>query len=300
MFGKKPAVQKKKQRDGMPAWLWMFIGSFFTLMVVVFLYLWQPFQSSDIETPRDGLQVNNDDPAAPAESTAATENAAQQPTTGTKQPSEDQSQEKAQYEFYDLLPEQQVTPVPDKAIAVTNTKTQTQQKADVTLKLPTEAFDNDATFTPEDTYDGPESSPTQTSSTSVSDKPTGDTPATNKPTSNKPTQNKPTSAAATTSNTKESVDPIEAMIAKDAAQQQSQDKSYILQVKSFLTSEEADRRRVEVLLAGVDATVVKSKDSNDRTLYKVISERYSNKSDAFAAQQRLETAGIDALVVERK
>lgn len=98
MFGKAPrgATQRPATPDVkkplVPAWLWLIFGTLLGLSFAVVLYLWQPWQpSSRVEPERIGAE--------------STDSAA----TGEQKQSED-------YQFYDLLPKQQVTPVPDQEI----------------------------------------------------------------------------------------------------------------------------------------------------------------------------------------
>ncbi|MEF3088081.1 SPOR domain-containing protein, partial [Bacillus altitudinis] len=53
-------------------------------------------------------------------------------------------------------------------------------------------------------------------------------------------------------------------------------RTYILQINSFDNADDADKRRAEVLMAGVDAQIVKKRLSNDQTVYQVISRAMSS------------------------
>lgn len=75
--------------------------------------------------------------------------------------------------------------------------------------------------------------------------------------------------------------------------------TYILQIRSYDNPEDADRMRAAVMMAGVDARIVKRVD-NDVVLYQVISNVMSSKQDVMHASQRLSDSGIDSLVVEQK
>lgn len=280
MFGKKPegVQKKKKKRSGIPAVVWMFMGSMLTLMIGVFLYLWQPFKTPGDTEPKDGIQVNRDS----------------KPSTGQKstQPNKNSSQD-GDYQFYDLLPEQDVTPIPDKSISVDqDTERADDQRADVTLKLPSETVDDDVTYTSNDTYDGEPATDSGSANSSQTQTHTTDT-------------SKP---ADTTSGSQDTIDPIEAIIAKagNTVKQKAEEEikkakknTYILQINSYDSAEDADKRRAEVLLAGIDAQVVKN-TATGKTRYQVISESYESKTAVFMAQQRLQSSGIDAFVVERK
>lgn len=74
--------------------------------------------------------------------------------------------------------------------------------------------------------------------------------------------------------------------------------TYILQVRSFETADEADQKRAEVMMAGVDARVVK-RDVNGETLYQVVSTPINSKDELMESYNRLQSSGIDSVVVEQ-
>lgn len=76
--------------------------------------------------------------------------------------------------------------------------------------------------------------------------------------------------------------------------------TYILQIRSYNNADEADRRRAEVLMTGVDAEVVKRGDGMGGTLYQVVSVPFISKEAAMTAYKRLQSNGIDSVVVEQK
>jgi cell division protein FtsN len=100
VFGKAPrgATQRPATPDVkkplVPAWLWLIFGTLLGLSFAVVLYLWQPWQPSSRVEPE---QISTTEP--PADSTATAE-----------------QKQSENYQFYDLLPKQQVTPVPDQAV----------------------------------------------------------------------------------------------------------------------------------------------------------------------------------------
>lgn len=77
------------------------------------------------------------------------------------------------------------------------------------------------------------------------------------------------------------------------------DVTYILQIRTYDNADEADIKRGEVLMAGVDARVVKRSDDNG-TLYQVVSVAMNSRDEAMTAYNRLQTNGIDSVVVEQK
>lgn len=78
------------------------------------------------------------------------------------------------------------------------------------------------------------------------------------------------------------------------------DVSYILQVRSYDNADEADVKRSEVLMAGVDAEVVKRELEGGGALYQVVSTPMMSRDEAMTAYNRLQTNGIDSVVVEQK
>lgn len=91
-------------------------------------------------------------------------------------------------------------------------------------------------------------------------------------------------------------------VVEDNSTYEEDDKAttYILQIRSYPNADDADVKRAEVLMAGVDAVVVRRDDAEQGThFYQVISTPMS-KDAATAAQARLSSNGIDALLVEQK
>lgn len=78
------------------------------------------------------------------------------------------------------------------------------------------------------------------------------------------------------------------------------DISYVLQVRSYEESHEAELKRGEVMMAGVDAMVVKRDDGNGGVLYTVVSAPMTSRDEAMMAYNRLQTSGIDSVVVEQR
>lgn len=97
MFGKAPrgATQRPPVKEQptqpqklIPSWLWMIFGMLLGLFIMILLYLWQPWRPAN--RPIDNTQPANT------------------PSTA--------EQTNQDYQFYDLLPKQQVTPVPNEAV----------------------------------------------------------------------------------------------------------------------------------------------------------------------------------------
>ena len=83
--------------------------------------------------------------------------------------------------------------------------------------------------------------------------------------------------------------------ADDEPNHQSQ---YILQIKSYEKAKDADLKRAEVLMAGVDAIVVRQ-DTKNGYVYQVISTPMTQK-EASATSVRLRNNGIDSLLIEQR
>lgn len=95
MFGKaprgatqRPPVKEPSNHKLIPGWLWMVFGMLLGLFIMMLLYLWQPWRPAS--RPIDATQPSS------------------------SQSSADETNK--DYQFYDLLPKQQVTPMPDEAV----------------------------------------------------------------------------------------------------------------------------------------------------------------------------------------
>ncbi len=74
---------------------------------------------------------------------------------------------------------------------------------------------------------------------------------------------------------------------------------YILQIRSYPQANDADLKRAEVLMAGVDAVVVRRKAKDGTFNYQVISTPMSSR-EAARANARLKSNGIDSLIIEQR
>lgn len=253
----------------------MFVGAVLTLMIGVFLYLSPLFNFS---------------PAGSGESTDADRQVQQRVNTDT---------DNGDYEFYDILPNQEMATIPDEDFGEGSSSSQSGQitdfEPDVVVNQPenTAPSNNDAGnfgISESTTIEPSRSNNANNAANSsndddiviVEEDATYDgTPAANN-----------TGAAANRANTANasnaSIQP-----AKPAA-------TYILQINSFGDADEADRRRAQVLMAGVDARVVKNTTSNGLPIYQVISRPMNNRQAVATAQQRLQNNGIDSIIVEQR
>ena len=273
MLAKKPkGATEKRKTSSVSGLLWMFVGAVLTLMIRVFLYLSPLFNFS---------------PAGSGESTDADRQVQQRVDTDT---------DNGDYEFYDILPNQEMATIPDEDFGEGSISSQSGQitdfEPDVVVNQPenTAPSNNDAGnfgISESTTIEPSRSNNTNSAANSsndddiviVEEDATYDgTPAANN-----------TGAAANRANTANaSIQP-----AKPAA-------TYILQINSFGDADEADRRRAQVLMAGVDARVVKNTTSNGLPIYQVISRPMNNRQAVATAQQRLQNNGIDSIIVEQR
>ncbi len=76
-------------------------------------------------------------------------------------------------------------------------------------------------------------------------------------------------------------------------------KSYILQINSYNEASQADKRRAQVLMAGVDAKVIK-KVNGGSVVYQVVSTAMNKPSEVLKSQRLLQKNGIDSLIVEQR
>ncbi len=274
MLAKKPkGATEKRKTSSVSGLLWMFVGAILTLMIGVFLYLSPLFDFS------------------PAESTAGNDPDRQvQPRVNTDTDNGD-------YEFYDILPNQEMANIPDENIAETDNNDIEDMAAfepDAVVTQP----DSAATSRDDDTgnfgiAESTTSEPSRgnnagTANNSddiviVEEEATYDGSA--------PAGNNSANRANNSNNAGAGNASIQA--AKPAT-------TYILQINSFSDADEADRRRAQVLMAGVDARVVKNMTGNGLPIYQVISRSMNNRQAVATAQQRLQNNGIDSIIVEQR
>lgn len=270
MLAKKPkGATEKRKTSSVSGLLWMFVGAVLTLMIGVFIYLSPLFDFS------------------PADSTAGNDPDRQ------VQPRVDTDTDNGDYEFYDILPNQEMATIPDEDIAETGNDRIgdiSTFEPDVVVTQPEDgsASRNDDTGNfgiSENTVIAPSRGNSAATSNSgddiviVEEDATydGSTPAISNNTS--------------TNNAGAGTASVQA--AKPAA-------TYILQINSFGDADEADRRRAQVLMAGVDARVVKNTTGNGLPIYQVISRPMNNRQAVTTAQQRLQNNGIDSIIVEQR
>ncbi|WP_350657349.1 SPOR domain-containing protein [Psychrobacter sp. S1-30-MNA-CIBAN-0213] len=270
MLAKKPkGATEKRKSSSVSGLLWMFVGAILTLMIGVFLYLSPLFNFS------------------PADSTAGTD-----PDRQVQQRVETDT-DNSDYEFYDILPNQEMATIPDEDIGETGDGQVGDMGAfepDVVVTQPknNSASRNDDTGNfgiSESTVIEPNRGNSAATNNSGDDIVIVEEDATydgSAPAGN--TANRANNTGAGTASIQQ---------AKPAA-------TYILQINSFGDADEADRRRAQVLMAGVDARVVKNTTGNGLPIYQVISRPMNSRQAVTTAQQRLQNNGIDSIIVEQR
>ena len=240
----------------------MLVGAILTLMIGVFLYLSPLFDFS------------------PTDSTAGSDPDRQ------VQPRVDTDTDNSDYEFYDILPNQEMATIPDEDLGEIDGQTGNINE-----------FEPDVVVNqPEDT-----SSPTDTGNFGIAESTTREPSRSNTDTADNDiviieentTYDGAPPANNTTFNRAAETGTASVQRATPAA-------TYILQINSFGNADEADRRRAQVLMAGVDARVVKNTTGNGLPIYQVISRPINNRQAVASAQQRLQNNGIDSIIVEQR
>ena len=262
MLAKKPKGATERRKSSSASGLvWMFVGALLTLMIGVFLYLSPLFDFNPADTP-------DTDP-----------NRQVQPRVNTDTDNSD-------YEFYDILPNQEMATIPDEAIGTESSQADNP-----------EAFEPDVVITqPDTTVNGNEDlGNSESTTTDINRAPSSGA------TSNTDNDIVIVEENATYDGTTPSANSATPNRANTGAVQKPvAATTYILQINSFGNADEADRRRAQVLMAGIDAKVVKNTTSSGAPIYQVISRPMNNRQVVTNAQQRLQNNGIDSIIVEQR
>ncbi|WP_230657265.1 SPOR domain-containing protein [Psychrobacter sp. I-STPA10] len=288
MLAKKPkgATQKQNSGSGIAGLIWMFVGAILTLMIGLFLYLWNPFDMGQTDTQAEPRVV--------------------QPKVNTDQDNE--------YEFYDLLPEQQITNIPDEAIIVDRPPQEEQVDSlepDVVVLVPIPQ--NEQAEADSNTDNSQSNDNRNNQNFGISEETILNPLPEQEPTRTRVPRNEivvveeqetydGTDASSNTSgsNTNNSANNHTNSNAATTTRSTTPQRTYILQINSYTNADEADRRRAQVLMAGVDAKVIKNETANGQTIYQVISNKMTNRQSVVSAQQKLQNNGIDSLIVEQR
>lgn len=288
MLAKKPkGAVERKRGGGIASLLWMFVGAILTIMFGLFIYLWNPFDIGS-ETTVEERDV---------------------------EPINQETSQTGDYEFYDLLPEQEITSIPDEAIIDDNELTidSDSLEPDVVISAPTpqerEPELNTGNYGVAENSGSNQNEPQQAQGEQqiviVEEEGTYDEPLNNGNGANSNGNGANGNGANTRNQDRVPAQNNNNRNANSAAPAQSAasaqpKQSYILQINSFSNAQEADKRRAQVLMAGVDAHVVKNKLANGQVLYQVVSSNMTSRQSVIAAQQKLQNNGIDSLIVEQR
>lgn len=262
MLAKKPkGATEKRKSSSVSGLLWMFVGAILTLMIGVFIYLSPLFDFS----PADSGAANDPDRQV--------------------QPRVDTDTDNSDYEFYDILPNQEMATIPDEEMTdIDNDQIGEIEEfePDVVVTQPDEGnfgIAESTTIEPSEDNNAATSNGSNDIVIVEEDATYDEAPASN----GNNTSNRANNPSAGT---------VSVQPAKPA--------TYILQINSFGDADEADRRRAQVLMAGVDARVVKNMTGNGLPIYQVISRPLNNRQAVTTAQQRLQNNGIDSIIVEQR
>lgn len=236
----KQGATPKKPSNSMETLAKIVVGVLFLAVVSLFIYLLNPF--SQPKTNSDTLET----------------------TVTPKKVTED----KQEYQFYDLLREQNVTGASAKPI---ENNVQNKPDAVVIQKKSAQSPQVSDESKVED----------EKSSLAVAELP-------------------PNNEVANSKTQPESQINKEKSKAKAVIENTNLKQTYILQINSFDNVDDADRRRAEVLMAGVDAQIVKRRLEDNTWIYQVISRQMPNAEMAQQAQKRLQNSGIDSLIIEQR
>lgn len=287
MLAKKPKGATEKRRSSSSSasgLLWMFVGAVLTLMIGLFIYLSPFFNFS----PTGG-------------STASDPDRQVQPRVNTDTDNSD-------YEFYDILPNQEMASIPDEDFGEFDNNqigNSGDFKPDVVVSQPQNSagsssedsgnfgISENTVIEPSRGNNNAANSSDESDIVIVEEDATYDAlpPASSNNNNNSSNANNSNSNAPSRSN---------AGAGTASVQRAQPATTYILQINSFGNADEADRRRAQVLMAGVDAKVVKNTTGNGLPIYQVISRPMNNRQAVSSAQQRLQNNGIDSIIVEQR
>jgi cell division septation protein DedD len=275
MLAKKPkGATEKRKASSVSGLLWMFVGAVLTLMIGVFLYLSPLFDFS------------------PASNTATDPNKQVEPRV-------DIDTDNSDYEFYDILPSQEMATIPDEDIGEIVDNSSASFEPDVVVTQPENSADRNQNA---DNFGISENSSVEPSRGSTNDS-AGNAANTSDDNDIVIIEENTTydgTPPATSNSSNRSNSSNSAGAGSASVQRANPAPTYILQINSFGNADEADRRRAQVLMAGVDAKVVKNVTSNGLPIYQVISRSMNNRQAVTNAQQRLQNNGIDSIIVEQR
>ncbi len=254
--GKTQARRNGGSSGGLPGWAWMIIGVVLALGIVLAVpRLLKP-------DAQDGFFRPSPNPdAQPAVSTTDADAEPELPTPAGQRPRAAAGSQgtSTDYDFYTMLPEQEVPMTDAELAASTRAEAQRQQRAEAQQQA-LQAQHPDAADMAGGATTGPQPLPEQ------------------RPT---PAQQATTAPASTASATP----------AADG------DARYILQAGSFSASGDAEALKARIALLGLTARV-ESGEAAGRTVYRVRMGPYGTATDLAEAKQKLGNGGLPALAIK--
>lgn len=255
--GKTQARRNGGSSGGLPGWAWMIIGVVLALGIVLAVpRLLKP-------DSQDGFFRPSPNPdAQPAVSTTEADAEPELPTPAGQRPRAAANQQGAStdYDFYTMLPEQEVPMTDAELAASTRAEAERQRRAEAQQQT-LQAQHPDAADMAGGTTTGPQPLPEQRPTTPV-----------------QPTTTAPATAASAT--------PASAGDAR-----------YILQAGSFSASGDAEALKARIALLGLTARV-ESGEAAGRTVYRVRMGPYGTATDLAEAKQKLGNGGLPALAIK--
>lgn len=281
MLTKQPkgATEKRKKSSGLLSLFWMFVGAILAVMVGVFAYLSPFFDFAKQSTPTTAIDYQ-------------------------VKPKVNMDTNSTDYEFYDVLPNQQMITIPDASVIEEHNNNQSDGsemsfKPDVVVEQQRrleEAAKKQLQEQQDAINQNANNEANQDGGYGISEQ-TILNPEDN---NSAETTNLPHIDGNSMDNDNNQSDIINDGKSSASIQRNQPATTYILQINSFGNADEADRRRAQVLMAGVDAKVVKNVTGNGQEIFQVISVTMSNRNAVALAQQRLQNNGIDSIIVEQR
>ncbi|MCD9097424.1 SPOR domain-containing protein [Luteimonas fraxinea] len=255
--GKTQARRNGGSSGGLPGWAWMIIGVVLALGIVLAVpRLLKP-------DSQDGFFRPSPNPdAQPAVSTTDADAEPELPTPAGQRPRAAAGQQGAStdYDFYTMLPEQEVPMTDAELAASTRAEAERQRRAEAQQQTLQAQHPDAADMAGGTTTTGPQPLPEQ------------------RPTPAQPATTAPATAAS-------------------AAPAAAGDARYILQAGSFSASGDAEALKARIALLGLTARV-ESGEAAGRTVYRVRMGPYGTATDLAEAKQKLGNGGLPALAIK--
>jgi cell division protein FtsN len=259
--GKSQARRSGGNASGLPGWAWLIIG---VLLALVAVMLAPKFLKSEGEDgffrPRANpdaqptISALDEDDATPAAATPA------RPSTPA---TTDAPLAEPEYDFYTVLPEQEVAMTDAELAASARAEADRQRRNEQAQQARNPDAADPAVTSP--------TAPAPSTATATTTRPATTSPAA-----------QPTPAAATRP-------PVQAAAGDNTR--------YILQAGSFSASGDAEALKARIALLGLAARV-ESGDANGKTVYRVRMGPYGTATDLAEAKQKLGNGGLPALAIK--